>query len=88
MSFLEESEILPYKNYTWIVHHPDLLGGQPAIKGTRLSVSMILEALAEGMTPEEIRDDYPGFLIEAIPDVLRFAAEHTSKPIEDPDVAA
>jgi uncharacterized protein (DUF433 family) len=38
-----------FKNYKWIVKDPDLLGGKPAIKGTRLSVSMVLSCLADGM---------------------------------------
>ena len=47
-------EIQPYPGYQWVVHHPDLLGGQPTVRGTRISVSQVLEFLAVGMTPEEI----------------------------------
>ena len=64
-----------FKGYEWIVHHPDLLGGQPAVKGTRISVAQILECLAIGMTPQEIADDYPGVPADCLPEVLRFAAE-------------
>lgn len=64
----------PFKDYQWIVHHHGLLGGQPAIKGTRISVAQILECLSIGMTPQEIADDYPGFPSESIPEVLKFAA--------------
>ena len=38
-----------YKDYQWIVADPDLLGRKLAIRGTRLSVSLILECLANGM---------------------------------------
>ena len=48
--------------YQWIVSHPNLLGGQPTVKGTRISVSQVLECLSIGMTSEEICEDYPGFL--------------------------
>ncbi|OGR91340.1 MAG: hypothetical protein A2992_05020 [Elusimicrobia bacterium RIFCSPLOWO2_01_FULL_59_12] len=65
----------PFKSYQWIVHHPSLLGGQPAIKGTRISVAQILECLSIGMSPQEIADDYPGFPAESIPEVLKFAAQ-------------
>ena len=68
--------------YQWIVHDPDLLGGKPAIKDTRISVSMILECLAQGMTPADIADDYPGFPVESIPDVLKFAARATDSPLK------
>ena len=59
--------------YHWIVVDRDLLGGQPAIKGTRLSVAHILACLGEGMTGEDIALDYPGFPPESVPEVLRFA---------------
>ena len=74
-----QEHLVPIKGYTWIVCHPNLLGGSPAIKGTRLSVSHILACLAEKMTPQEIAEDYPGFPIESVPDILRFAAEQVEK---------
>ncbi len=69
---------LAYKNYRWIVADPDLLGGKLAIRGTRLSVSLILECLANGMTLEEIDEafDYL-FPREAMPEVLRVASKLT-----------
>ena len=66
-------------DYKWVVIDPELLGGQPAIRGTRLSVSHILACLAEGMTAEQIARDYPGFPAEAVPEVLRFASEQVDK---------
>ena len=43
-----------YKDYQWIVADPQLLGGKLAIRGTRLSVALILESLANGMSLDEI----------------------------------
>jgi uncharacterized protein (DUF433 family) len=43
----------PHKDYQWIVADPQLLGGRLAIRGTRLSVSLILECLAAGMTLQD-----------------------------------
>ena len=82
--------LIMMKEYQWIVTNPNLLGGKPAVRGTRISVALVLQCLAEGMTPEEIASDYPGFPAEAVPEVLRFAAKQTDKPIkaDDPDVAA
>lgn len=68
--------------FQWIVYDPDLLGGKPAIKGMRISVSMVLEALSIGMTVEELADDYPGFPKECIPEVLKFAAKQASVPLK------
>ena len=42
-----------------ITHDPDILGGKPIIKGTRMSVESILELLASGVTTKEILKDYP-----------------------------
>ena len=49
-----------------------------AIRGTRLSVSLILECLAAGMTLAEIDESFGGaFPHEALPEVLRVASELT-----------
>jgi uncharacterized protein (DUF433 family) len=41
------------------------------------------------MSPEEIASDYPGFPPEAVPEVLKFAAQQMDRPLtEDPNVAA
>ena len=65
-----------YKEYQWIVADPQLLGGKLAIRGTRLSVSLILECLAGGMSLEEINDSFDSaFPPEALPEVLKVASE-------------
>ena len=75
---LKMNEIKTYSGYKWIVYHPDLLGGAPTIKGTRISVSQVLECLSIGMTAQEISEDYPGFPAESVPDVLKFASEYVA----------
>lgn len=65
-----------YKDYQWIVADPQLLGGKLAIRGTRLSVSLILESLAAGMSLAEIDEAFDRvFPHEALPEVLKVAAE-------------
>ena len=67
-----------YKEYAWIVADPRLLGGTLAIRGTRLSVSLILECLSNGMTLAEIDQAFDGaFPHEALPEVLKVASELT-----------
>ena len=73
---MPEDAIKVYEGYEWIVHHPDLLGGKPTIRGTRISVALVLSALAEGMSGENIAKDYPGFPTDCVPEVLKFAANH------------
>jgi len=66
----------PYKDYAWIVADPDLLGGKLAIRGTRLSVALILECLSNGMTLEDIDQAFGhAFPHEALPEVLKVASE-------------
>jgi uncharacterized protein (DUF433 family) len=68
----------PYKNYRWIVADPQLLGGKLAIRGTRLSVSLILECLASGMSLDDIDQSFDrAFPREALPEVLKVASELT-----------
>ena len=65
-----------YGRYKWIVADPDLLGGRIAVRGTRLSVSLILECLANGMTVSDINEAYANsFPPEAMPEILQVASE-------------
>ena len=64
-----------YRDYKWIVRDPDLLGGKLAVRGTPLSVSFVLSCLAEGMNAKEIRQTYGPFPDEALPEIMKVAAE-------------
>ena len=73
---MQQTELRPYKDYTWIVADPRLLGGGLAVRGTRLSVSLILECLASGMTLDDIDESFDRtFPHEALPEVLKVASE-------------
>jgi len=75
----------PYKAYKWIVKDPELLGGRLAVRGSRISVSLILECLAAGMDLAGINDEYQtSFTDDVLSEVHAVAAEVLS----DPDVAA
>jgi uncharacterized protein (DUF433 family) len=43
----------------------EIYGGKPCITGTRITVTMILELLEDGLSFEEIRRDYYPHLVEA-----------------------
>ena len=58
-----------------IIVDPKICGGKPCIKGTRIYIFIILDALAEGLTPEEIIDHYPSLQIEDIRAAVAYAAE-------------
>ena len=64
------------KGYKHIVLRTGYMGGKPALKERRISVSQILDALAGGMTIAEIWDMYK-VSSEVVVEVLRYAAEIT-----------
>lgn len=57
---------------------PEILVGQPVIKGTRLTVEYILNLLAHGSSTEEILDEYEGIEPEDIQACLLFASQSLS----------
>ncbi len=60
---------------TRVFSHPDLRGGEPCIKGTRIPVSTIVASMAEGMSRQEILDEYPQLQDEDITAALLYASE-------------
>lgn len=58
-----------------IVANPEILVGKPCIKGTRISVELILGWLANGWTFEQLLESYPALVREDILAALAFAAE-------------
>jgi uncharacterized protein (DUF433 family) len=53
---------------------PEVLGGKPCIKGTRISVELVLELFASGATHNELLDAYLYLTIEGIKEALQYAA--------------
>lgn len=56
-----------------IVVDSSILGGKPIIKGTRISVELILKLLSSGMTIKEILNDYPHLKKEDIQTAVEYA---------------
>jgi uncharacterized protein (DUF433 family) len=54
---------------------PQVCGGKPCIKGTRISVSLILDLLATGMGEGELLAEYPGLIHEDVLAALAYGAE-------------
>lgn len=54
---------------------PDILVGKPAVKGTRISVELVLGWLAQGWTHEMLLQSYPQLSNDDILACLAFAAE-------------
>lgn len=49
-------------------------GGQPTIRGMRITVYDVLKMMASGMTPEDIMDDFPELTVDDIRATLAFAS--------------
>lgn len=58
-----------------IISDPSVLMGKPVVAGTRISVELILEKLADGETIEQILSEHPRLSREAIFAALKFAAQ-------------
>ena len=73
-----------------IVSDPEILVGKPVVKGTRISVELILGWLANGWTFEQILESYPHITREDILAALAFATEllHEKDYIPLPKLAA
>ena len=54
---------------------PEVMGGKPCIRGMRVTVGMIVEALSAGRTIEELLADYPYLEEQDIREALGFAAK-------------
>ena len=63
-----------------IAANKNVLGGRPAVRGTRLSVSFILELMAAGSSETAILADYPQLCREDIRACLRYASESLEPP--------
>ena len=54
----------------WIVADPEHLGGAPRVRDTRISISLLLQLLASGLTIPEIVGEYPSLSEEAVSGAL------------------
>ena len=67
-----------------ITSDPNILGGRACIRGMRISVSLIVNLVANGMTVEEIIVEYPDLEPEDIQQALRYAAWATEDTVYIP----
>ncbi|MDZ7399880.1 MAG: DUF433 domain-containing protein [candidate division KSB1 bacterium] len=53
--------------------NPKVFGGKPIIRGLRISVEMILDLLSQGVSIQEILEDYPELEFDDIRACLAYA---------------
>jgi len=61
-----------------ITSDPNVMGGKACVRGMRISVSLVVNLVANGMSFEEILDEYPDLEPEDIRQALRYAAWATA----------
>lgn len=66
-------------NLERITCNPDVLLGKPVIKGTRISVELILKKLSEGMSIDDLLAGYPHLQREDVLAAISYSAEVISR---------
>ncbi|MGH8580016.1 MAG: DUF433 domain-containing protein [Gammaproteobacteria bacterium] len=75
---------MDYQSY--IIRDPKICGGEPVIKGTRVTLRTILASLGEGATIEEIVSDFPTLSEQAVRAVIAFAAISAEEDLPLPSI--
>jgi len=68
-----------------ITFNPTIMGGRACIRGMRITVALLINLVANGMTIDEILDSYPYLEAEDIHQALQYAAwlaEENVHPLE------
>lgn len=71
-----------YEQY--IVRDPKICGGEPVVKGTRVTVRTVLASLAEGASVDEILADFPTLPERDVRAVIAFAAASAEEDLPLP----
>ncbi len=67
-----------------ITRDPNVCGGEPVIKGTRVTLRTILASLAEGSAIQEILQDFPTLSEEDVRAAIAFAATSAQDDLPAP----
>lgn len=69
-----------------IISDPKILAGKPIIAGTRISVELILDRIASGMSVREILKDYPHLTVKQIQAAILYARNLVIKKSPHPKI--
>ena len=64
--------------YDRIEANPEVMLGKPVVRGTRITVELILRKLSEGATEQELLEAYPHLESEDIRAAIAYAADTVS----------
>ena len=68
------------------IRDPQICGGEPIIKGTRVTLRTVLASLAEGASTEEILTDFPTLNADDLRAVIAFAAASAEQDLPLPPI--
>lgn len=72
---MDPAEATPVRRPGFIGSNPEVLGGKPVVRGTRLSVDFVLGLFAAGWKHEQVLENSRALGPEALRAVLACAAE-------------
>jgi len=75
---------MDYQNV--IIRDPKMCGGEPVIRGTRITVRTVLASLAEGASIDEILADFPTLSEPLVRAIIAFAAASAEEDLPLPEV--
>jgi uncharacterized protein (DUF433 family) len=75
---------MEYQNV--ITRDPKMCGGEPIIRGTRVTVRTVLASLAEGASIDEIIADFPTLSESLVRAVIAFAAASAEEDLPLPEI--
>ncbi len=67
----------------YITVDPNICHGKACLTGTRVMVSVVLDNLAAGQTPEDILRSYPSLTVEMLQAAIAYAAELSRERVVD-----
>jgi uncharacterized protein (DUF433 family) len=67
--------------FTHIEANPEILGGKPCIRGTRISVEFVLELIASGGSIDDIVKAYPHLTKESVQEAILYAAQFSKNEV-------
>ena len=72
---MQDYSVAPMNWRDRIVVDPDVLVGKPVVKGTRISVELVVDLLARGYTKEQVLEQYDHLTAGDVQACLAYAAE-------------
>jgi uncharacterized protein (DUF433 family) len=69
-----------------IIHDPAICGGEPVLRGTRVTLRTVLASLADGDSVEQILKSFPSLNEQQIKTVIAFAAASAQDDLPLPEV--